>query len=51
MEIQLIELVRDHPCLYDIKSQFYRDNSMRQEAWEEIARQINSTGMCLIIMY
>lgn len=44
MEIILIEHVRAHSCLYDIKSKYYRDQSMRQEAWEEIGREMNVTS-------
>lgn len=47
MDLLIIDHVREHPCLYDMKSKFYRDQTMRQEAWEEIAREINSTGTYL----
>lgn len=32
---------------YVIKNKFYRDQTMRQEAWEEIAREINSANKYL----
>ncbi|XP_050316202.1 uncharacterized protein LOC126750595 [Anthonomus grandis grandis] len=41
-EIELIENVRNHECLFNVKSRHYRNQSMRQEAWEEIAKEINS---------
>ena len=44
MELLIIDHVREHPCLYNIKSKFYRDQAMRQEAWEEVAREINLAG-------
>ncbi|XP_045473110.1 uncharacterized protein LOC123679723 [Harmonia axyridis] len=46
MEVQaarLIEEIRERPCLYDVTSQFYRDLTMRQEAWEEIAYLFNES--------
>lgn len=44
MESALIDQVKEHPCLFDIKSKYYRDQTMRQEAWEEIGKEINLTG-------
>lgn len=43
-EIMLIEMVRQHECLYNMKSKHYRDQNMRGEAWEEIAEKMGLAG-------
>lgn len=43
-EILLIEMVREYECLYNTNSKHYRDQNMRGEAWEVIAREIGTTG-------
>ncbi|KAB0800405.1 hypothetical protein PPYR_06145 [Photinus pyralis] len=40
----LIEKVRRYEFLYNQHSSHYRDQNMRQEAWEEIARELNSSA-------
>lgn len=40
MEEFLIEKVREHEVLYNIKSCNYRDQDKRHEAWEEIGRDL-----------
>lgn len=44
MEEVLIENVRLREVLYNIKSINYRDKKIRQEAWEEIGKDMNITG-------
>lgn len=41
---QLIELVKRHSVLYDMSSGQYRDHSIRNNAWEEIAEELHTTG-------
>ncbi|XP_050101524.1 uncharacterized protein LOC126581716 [Anopheles aquasalis] len=36
-EERLIELVRNHPYLYDTSNMYYRDVHKKEETWEEIA--------------
>lgn len=43
-EEQLIELVKLYPTLYDRTSSQYKDNATRNNAWEEIAGQLNTTA-------
>lgn len=43
-EMLLIEKVREHECLYSMRSKHYRDNNMRREAWDEIADEMYTTG-------
>lgn len=43
-KIMLIEMVRQHECLYNMKSKHYRDQNMRGEAWEEIAEKMGLAG-------
>ncbi|CAH4032751.1 transcription factor Adf-1-like [Pieris brassicae] len=38
---QLIELVKQYSVLYDVKLAQYRDHNVRNNAWEEIAEQMN----------
>ena len=45
MEEILIEKVRQHHVLYNMKSPDYRDHHLRQEAWENIARDMETKGM------
>nr|CAI5818701.1 unnamed protein product [Callosobruchus analis] len=39
---QLIELVKRYPVLYDMNLAVYRDHTVRNNAWEEIAEQMNT---------
>lgn len=40
-ELELIQLVKDRPVLYDKKNDDFRSNSLRKKAWEEISSQTN----------
>ncbi|CAF4799017.1 unnamed protein product [Pieris macdunnoughi] len=40
---QLIELVKRYSVLYDIRLAQYRDQTVRNNAWEEIAEQMNTS--------
>lgn len=40
----LIEKVRQYDFLYNQRSKNYRDQNMRHEAWEEIGKELKSTG-------
>lgn len=42
-EEKLINLVRLHECLYNIKSRHYSDQHMKHNAWEQIAKELNKT--------
>lgn len=44
MEEILIEKVRAHKVLYDSGSHDYRDQQVRQTAWEEIGRDLRISG-------
>jgi len=44
MEEKLIEQVRVHEVLYNCKLSSYRDQNIRQEAWEEIGRELQMPG-------
>lgn len=44
MDKLLIEKVREHKALYDIGSTDYRDQQIRQNAWEEIGKELKITG-------
>jgi len=44
MDELLIEKVREHKALYDHGSTDYRDQQIRQNAWEEIGKELKITG-------
>ncbi|XP_064087404.1 uncharacterized protein LOC135202078 [Macrobrachium nipponense] len=46
---QLIEEVRKYPCIYDMTTEGYRDNTMRDNCWEAIARSLQKD--CRSIKY
>jgi hypothetical protein len=48
LEELLIELEKQHEVLFDINSVKYRDQHVRNEAWEEIAREMNLSGLYFI---
>lgn len=41
----LVELVKANPNLYDKKNRHFRNSTMRQKAWVEIADSMEITGM------
>lgn len=43
-DILLIENVRKHEFLYNNGSSNYRDQNIRQAAWEEIGRELQIPG-------
>lgn len=44
MEKILIEKVREHEMLYNQVAPSYRDQNMRQEAWDKIGKELQITG-------
>jgi len=44
MDEQLIEKVKEHEVLYNHGSHDYRDQHIRQSAWEEIGKELNISG-------
>ena len=36
-DVSLIELVQQHPCIYDAKNPHYKDINVRDNVWNEIA--------------
>ena len=44
MEEILIEKVRQHELLYNVKLSDYRDQQARQKEWDDIARDLNMRG-------
>ncbi|KAJ8936729.1 hypothetical protein NQ318_007089 [Aromia moschata] len=45
MDEFLIECVRKHPVLYNMKSTDYMDQKIRQEAWEEVGRDVKMSDI------
>jgi hypothetical protein len=48
MEEMLIEKVRQRIFLYDTKSPDYRDQHMRDNAWEEIGKELKIKRKCYV---
>ena len=47
---QLIDFVKNHEMLYNVKSKDYRKAQLKQNMWCEIAGTLNKTGMlCLFL--
>ena len=47
LTLQLIELYRDHPCLYQIKSDAYKDRNKKTKAYAELLANIKIVNpMC-----
>lgn len=40
----LIELIRQHPPLYNAQLDSYRDENLKDNIWKSIAESINKTG-------
>lgn len=51
MDEQLIEKVREHEVLYNHSSHEYRDQHIRQSAWEEIGKELNISGKYKYVYY
>ena len=48
-DFKLIELVREHKCLYDSKDQHYKDTLIRDNVWKEISEGMEQTREYYII--
>jgi hypothetical protein len=44
-EEKLISLVNNYKSLYDKSDRFYDDNTVRENQWKEIAKEMNEQGM------
>lgn len=43
-----LSLVKERPCIYDLKNADYKDNNIKQRAFEEIGEILQLTGIMLI---
>lgn len=50
-DIQLIEAVRTHPCLYDMSSGEYRNNKRKSDIWEGIGATCGFESNKLILLF
>lgn len=41
---KLVEIVSKYPCLYDLSSPMYKDQTAKESAWKEIAELVERTG-------
>ena len=46
--IQLIDNVKENPCLWKVKAATFKNSSMRDEAWKKIAGEVSSSEFNLI---
>lgn len=47
---KLIRAVRKHACLYDVTEDDYNKREKCENAWTEVAREMNETGKKLYII-
>jgi uncharacterized protein (UPF0248 family) len=43
MEEELIECVRQHPAIWQISLRSYRDSRVKENAWKEVARYLDTS--------
>ena len=51
LELRLIDLVRDHPYLYDKSHPTYRDIKQKELTWAMIAQQLDMSGSLLSLNF
>jgi hypothetical protein len=48
----LIETVKKHPMLYDIRNEDYRNVRKKDQLWDEIGKELHVHGKyCLVTVY
>lgn len=40
----LVELWREHPCLYDVSHELYQNRVQKEESWREVAALLQQPG-------
>ena len=48
-EDKLIEMWREHPCLYDISCRDYSNRVVKRNALEKMAANLSVTGKCMLL--
>ena len=48
LEEKLVDLWPDYPCLYDVRSQDFKDRNKRDKATSEIAEKLEQSDKCLL---
>lgn len=46
---KLIELIRQHPPIYNAQLDSYKDENLKDNIWTKIAESINKTGELVLI--
>jgi hypothetical protein len=46
---EFIDLVKNHPCLYNFNLHEYKIASAQEKAWMVVAKSTNDTGECRVI--
>lgn len=49
-DIALAELIKKHPCLFNIKHELYNDQTTRDDAWKTISNELKRTSKYLIFL-
>ncbi|KAL4148038.1 hypothetical protein QTP88_002342 [Uroleucon formosanum] len=47
-DIKLVQCVREHPCLYDLKNANYKDQQIRDNVWKLISNNLNNKSEFLM---
>lgn len=48
--IKFVKLIQDRECLYDYTNQDYIDKEKQEQAWAEVAAQMNEKGKIHVIL-
>ena len=43
--VNLIEKVRENPCLWDLSSELYKNIKIKPEVWEQVAKDSDFDGL------
>ena len=46
----LISLVKQYPCLYNIKLSDFKVCYKKENAWKDISKQLNTPGKCNLLI-
>lgn len=48
---KLVEMVAKFNCLYDLRCTLYKNQTIKDNAWNEVAEQVKRSGKNIVIYY
>jgi len=48
---KLVEMVAKFNCLYDLSCTLYKNQTIKDNAWKEVAEQVKRSGKYIVIYY